>query len=210
MSSRVVHQAAATVDDVRDVALALVGVGLQQRYLQPADHARRIIEIEQERAQRILAHRADAVRQHQPAGLGLDRRAAVAELHVFPGVRRLGDQLLGVPEVQHVRVHQIDVLVVLPREHRVQPPNLAGEQREALVPHLGAVERADPEPQEVVGLEDLRQDHLAVERGVGRVVADRAVVVEELDEPGVLDAVGLGRRRGEDDPLGDAAARASS
>ena len=47
------------------------------------------------------------------------------------------------------------------------------------------------------------QDHPAVVRGVGGVVADPAVVVGEPDEPGVLDPVGLGGRRREDDPLRD-------
>ena len=91
-----------------------------------------------------------------------------------------------------VRVHQVDVLVVLPRQHGIEPVDLAREECEALVADLGAVQGADLEVQEVVGLEDLRQDHLAVEGGVGGVVADRAVVVVELDEAGVLDAVGLG------------------
>ena len=94
-----VRQRAAAVDDVRDVALALVRCGSRRGRRRRADHAARGRRGRAGRTHGVLAHRPDAVGQHQPAGLGLDRRAAVAELDELPGVRRLGDQLLAVPEV---------------------------------------------------------------------------------------------------------------
>ena len=80
---------------------------------------------------------------------------------------------------------------------------LRGNSAKPLLRTSGPFESADLEVQEVVGLEDLGQDDLAVEGGVGCVIADRAVVLVELDEAGVLDAVGLGGRSGKDDPLRD-------
>ena len=103
----------------------------------------------------------------------------------------------------HVGVHQVDVLVVLPGEHRVLPVDHPGEEGEPLVPDLRPVQGAHLEVEEVLGLEHLRQGHPAVVGGVGGVVADPAVVVGEPDEPGVLDPVGLGGRRREDDPFRD-------
>ena len=96
----------------------------------------------------------------------------------------------------------MEVLAVLAREHHVLPADLAREQRHALVLRGAAVERRDREGDEVVGLDQLRQDLEAVVRGVGRVVRDAAVVVDEADEARVLHAVGLVRARGKDDPLG--------
>jgi hypothetical protein len=61
-------------------------------------------------------HRPDAVREHQPAGLGLDRRAAVAGLHQAPGPR---------PDVQHRGVRPDQAVfhpAVLVRRHRPQNP----------------------------------------------------------------------------------------
>ena len=110
--------------------------------------------------------------------------------------------------MQHVGVHEVNVLAVLPRDHRVQAVDLAREERQALVPHLGAVERVDAEPQEVVGLQQLRQHDFAVERRVRGVVAGVAVVVVKLHEARVLDAVHLRGRVGEDGPFGQRSGRA--
>src|SRR5262245_58040887 len=77
----------ATIDDVRYIPLALVSVRLQQRRLQSSDYARWVVAVEQERAEGILPHRPDTVRQHQPPGLCLDWRAAVAQLDELPGIR---------------------------------------------------------------------------------------------------------------------------
>ncbi len=57
--------------------------------------------------------------------------------------------------------------------------------------------------QEVLRLDELRQDVVAVVGGVGRVVGHRAVVIDEADKTGVLDAVGLVGRDRKDDALAD-------
>ena len=93
---------------------------------------------------------------------------------------------------RQVGIHQEDVLVVLPRQHRVEAVDLAREEGKTLILHHGAVQGAHLEMEEVVGLEDLGENHLAVERGVSGIVADRAVLVMERHEAGVFDAVGLG------------------
>ncbi len=53
---------------------------------------------------------------------------------------------------------------------------------------------------EVVGLNQLRNDLVAVEGGVGRVVGAAAVLVGEADEAGVLHAVRLVRAGRERSP----------
>ena len=117
---------------------------------------------------------------------------------------RLQDELRGVPEMQMVGEHHVDVLVVLPAEHRVVAVDLAREQRHAFVLHGRAVQRDELEVQKVRRLDELRQDHLAVVGGVGGVVGLRAVLVLEADEAGVLDAVALRGRDGKQHALGQA------
>ena len=58
--------------------------------------------------------------------------------------------------------------------------------------------------QEVLRFDELRQDHLAVVGGVSGVIGLRAVLVLEADEAGVLDAVALGGRDGEEHAFGQA------
>ena len=85
-----VAQRAARVDDVRHVAVLLVGLRVRAA---AADvwpmTTRRVVEVEQQRADRVRAHRADAVGEHEPALVGLDRRPAVADLDRLP--RLVGD-----------------------------------------------------------------------------------------------------------------------
>ena len=94
--------------------------------------------------------------------------------------------------MEEVGFHDVDVLPVLAGEHRIGAVDAPGKQGHALVGDLGTVERADAEAHEVVGLEELRQDHAAVEGSEGGAVANRAVILDEAHEAGVLDAVGLG------------------
>ena len=200
------QQRAAGVHHVRDVAFALGFVWGQQRFPQAPDYARGVFQVEQERAEAILAHGAHAVTQHQPARLRLDGRAAVADLDEFPRLRGRQQQLGCLPEMDVVREHQEDVLIVLAREHGVLPVDFAREQRHALVLHGGAVERVEFEMDKVRRLQQLRQGDLAVVRGVGRVVGEAAVVVLEADEARVLDAVALAGRGRKEDALRNAAA----
>ena len=78
---------AAAVDDVGHVAFPADALGLQQGLAQPADDPGGIVQVEQDGADAVLAHGADAVGDHQPAGLGLHGRAAVADLHGLPQLR---------------------------------------------------------------------------------------------------------------------------
>ena len=102
-----------------------------------------------------------------------------------------------------VREHDENVLVVLARDHRVVAVNLSREQRHAFVLHGGTVERDEFEVQEILRLQQLRQNDLSVVSGVGRVVDEGAVVVLETDEASVLDAVALAGRGRKDDALRD-------
>jgi len=68
-----VDEAAAGVDDVRDVAFSLVLGRPDQRFAQPADHPGRVVAVEKERADAVLPHRPHAVTEHEPPGFGFDR-----------------------------------------------------------------------------------------------------------------------------------------
>ena len=83
----VMDEPAARIHDVGHVALALVQSVAQQGFVEPSEHPGRVVEVEQQRTDRVGAHRPDPVRQHQPALLGLEGRPAVADLQDLP--RRL-------------------------------------------------------------------------------------------------------------------------
>ncbi len=65
----------------------------------------------------------------------------------------------------------------------------AGEQGHTLVGGRRAEQGRHGEGEEVVRCQQLLGDDGAVERGVGRLVGDAAVVIDEAYEAGVLDAV---------------------
>ncbi len=100
-----------------------------------------------------------------------------------------------------VREHDEEVLVVLPRQHRVVAIDLPGKERHAFVLHGSTVEGEYPEVLEILGLDELRQDGMSVVGRVGGVVQHRPVVLREAHEAGVFDAVALVGRDGEDDAL---------
>lgn len=77
---------AAAVDDIGHIAFAFVGGGAEEGFAQAADDARGVVEIEEDGAEAVFAHGADAVCDDEPARAGFDRRAAVAELDEFPRV----------------------------------------------------------------------------------------------------------------------------
>ena len=78
------NQSAAGINDIGHVAFALVLIRLQQRLAKAADHLAGIVAIQQKRADAVLAHGADAMAEHQPAGIGFNRRSAIAELNQLP------------------------------------------------------------------------------------------------------------------------------
>src|SRR5271166_3668898 len=96
------HQRAAGVDDVRHISFALILVRLEQGLWQTANHFAGIVAIEQERADRVLPHRPDAVAEHQPAGICFNRRSAVAQLDQFPGKHGLEQHFVLIPKVHVV------------------------------------------------------------------------------------------------------------
>ena len=62
------------------------------------DDARRVLLVEQDGSESVLAHRPDAVRDHKPPRFGLERGSAVAELRDLPGALGRLDHLALVPE----------------------------------------------------------------------------------------------------------------
>ena len=94
-------------------------------------------------------------------------------LHELPRLAGTEQELRVVPEMRVVGEHDEEVLVVLPREHGVAAVDAPREERHAFVLHRAAVEREDAEGEEVVRLDELRQDDAAVVGGVGGVVRRR-------------------------------------
>src|SRR5689334_8938166 len=104
--------------------------------------------------------------QYQPTGPGFDRRSTIAKLNKFPGKRRFENEFRIVPEINIIRIHQVDVFVVLTREHGVKTSNFAREKSHAFILHGRPIESHELEMQKIRRLEELRQDEFAVVRGV--------------------------------------------
>jgi hypothetical protein len=155
------------------------------------EHLRRIVLVEQRRADRIFAHRADAMGQHQPALVELDRRAAIAHLDELPRILRLDQQLAAFPMGDVVRRMEEDVLAVLPAEHHVLTVDLAREQRHALVARRAAAHRHQIDRAPVAGAHQLGLDHRAVIGGVGADPFLAAVVMGEVADAQILEPVRL-------------------
>jgi hypothetical protein len=85
----VVEQSAAGIDDIRNVALTLGLVWPEQGFAQSSNYFGGIIAIEEERTDAVLSHRANTVAEDQPSGVGLDWRAAVSDLGLFPREMRV-------------------------------------------------------------------------------------------------------------------------
>ncbi len=122
-------------------------------------------------------------------------------------VGRLHERLPGVPEMEIVGIHQVEVLAVLARDHDVLAADPAREKRHALALHLAAVQRADLEVEKIAGFQHLGNGDPAIVGGVGRDIGDAAVVLDEPDEARILDPVRFVRRTGKDDPFGQGLVR---
>ena len=195
------EQGPAAVDDVGHVAFSSGAFWRQEGFAQAADDLCRIVQVEQRCPDAILAHGADAVGDHQPAGFGFDGRPAVPDLHGLPHLRGAQEHLRVAPIVGIVREHDEEVLVILPRKHRVAAINPPGEDRHAFVLHGGAVEGEHAEVEEVLRFDELGQDGVSVVGRVGSVIHHRPIVFSETDKARVFDAITLVRRDGEDDAL---------
>ena len=124
----VVHHRPARVDDIGNVPRTLCVGSCDQRLASLADDTARIVAVEQSRADGIAAHRSHAVSQEQPARLGLDRRAAVADQDNLPG--KLGAISMTRASSHRediVRFHVIETFVVNPRDHGVLAVHSAWE-----------------------------------------------------------------------------------
>src|SRR6185437_15481232 len=146
-----VEHRAARIDDVRDVALALRALGAEERLAQLADDPLRIVEVKEDRAEDVAPHGSDTVGDDQPALVGLEGRAAVADLEQLPGPAgpmQLRDVL---PASDVGRGRQVEILAIAAGQHHVLSPDPPGEQRHSLVLRGGAAERGDAKLREVVG-----------------------------------------------------------
>ena len=90
------QEAAAGVNDIRHIAFALGFVGLSNGSRRRPMTCVGIFQIEQKRADAILAHGAHAVAEHEPARFRFDRRTAIAHLDEFPRMRGSRTNCVGV------------------------------------------------------------------------------------------------------------------
>ena len=193
----VVDHGAAAVDHVRHVALPFVFIGRQQRLGQPPITLDGSSRSSRNARHGVLPHRPDAVAQHEPARLGFDRAAAVADCTYSHGNVGLRISCLLYQKCR-CRSTSGRCSRCPAAKHRVKAVHLPREQRKPFVVAPPAVQRADFEALEVLRLEELWEDQAAERGHVSCVVMDAAIVVVKLDEPGVLDAVRLRWRTRED------------
>ena len=191
------EESATGINDVRHVAFTLPLIRFEQGFAEAADHFAGIVVIEEERADAVRSQGADTVAEDQPACFGLNGGPTVPKLDQLPGEHRFKEHLAFIPEVDVVGKHEVDVLVVLAREHGIEAVDFPGEDGHAFVLRGRTVQGDEPKEEEVRSLHQLWQDHLTIEGGEGGVVDVGAVIVLETDEPGVFDAVALRRRRRE-------------
>ena len=74
----------------------------KQRLIQAGDDFCRLFKIKQYGADAILAHRPDAMGEHDSAFIGFEGGTAVADLHEFPRKFRFLDDLGLLPEMDIV------------------------------------------------------------------------------------------------------------
>src|SRR5438093_5498177 len=102
----------------------------------------------------------------------------------------LKNGLTAVPRVEVVGIDQIEVLVILPPDHRIAAADFPWKQSHSLVACRGSAERSHPERSEIRRFEQLRADRPAAIGRVGGVVGSSCIVVE-FNEACVLDTVCL-------------------
>src|SRR2546423_6269914 len=129
--------------------------------------------------------------QQQPTVVEFDGRATITDLNEFPRIFRLQNGSTAVPCVKVVGIDQIEVLVVLPTDHRIATIDLSRKQGHTLVARRRPAERNHPERSKVRRFEQLRTDRTATIGRVGCIEGFSSIVVE-FNETSVLDAVCLG------------------
>src|ERR1035438_7752967 len=145
----VVEQRTARIGNVWHISFPFAQDWFQQGFTQAANHFGRIVKIEQESADRVFSHRADAVAQHQPASLRLNRRPAVPNLNHFPRECRLQKDFRLIPEMDIVGEHEVDVLRVLPGQHCIQSIHLLREKGHPFVLNRRTVQSSKSKKKEV-------------------------------------------------------------
>ena len=95
-----------------------------------------IVEIQEHGADAIGPHGADAVGQEQPARGRFQGRAAIADLHEFPGIFGRLQQFGRFPEVDDVGVHDVEIFAVDAGAHHVMPADAPRKQGHAFIPGL--------------------------------------------------------------------------
>src|SRR5581483_11746482 len=80
----------------------------------------------------------------------------------------------------------------------IDPPR---EESHTLVLYRAPIQGPGAEAEKIRGFEKLWQNRSSVVSGVGGIVEDAAIVLDEANEAGVLHAVGLVGRDGKDDAL---------
>jgi len=149
---------AAGVDDVRHIAVPLGPDRRQHGLAQPRDHPAGIVQVQQRRADAVATHRADAMRDDEPALRQLDRAAAIANLHELQGSAAARISVASFHDMQIVGRDQLQRLAIRARQHRVPPADAAREQRHALVADRIPAQRHEGEASEVVGSQHFRRD----------------------------------------------------
>ena len=117
------------------------------------------------------------------------------------GCRGVSQEPRVVPEMDVVRKHQVEALVILARDHREAAVDAAREERHAFVLHGVAIQRHHAEVLKIRRLDQLRQDGASIVGRVGGVIGDSPVLLTEAHETRIFDAVALIRRGGKDDAL---------
>src|SRR6266571_3920279 len=112
----------------------------------------------------------------------------------------LKNGLTTVPRVEVVGIDQIEVLVILPPDHRIAATDSPWKQSHSLVARRRSAEWSHPERSEIHRFEQLGTDRPAAIGRVGGVV-DFSSIVVKFNESCVFDAVCLGVGDRKDDPL---------
>ena len=140
--------------------------------------------------------------EDQPALVDFDRRAAIADLHEFPGVCGLHDPDRVVPGERGIAGGVPQVFVVVAEQRGELAADLAREQRHALAARHRPFDRVHVEQAEIVGLEQFLPRAFGADGGIAAHIGGAAVVLAELDEAQVLDPAALAGDDGEQHGFG--------
>ena len=94
------------VNHIRHVTGSFILFGLQERLSSLTDHLGWIVPAQEGGANAVLTHGADTVGEQEPPGLGLQGRAAIANLYELPRVLGLLDAFGFIPALQLIGLHQ--------------------------------------------------------------------------------------------------------